>query len=326
MDNNNEMPDKDKENQLLSDAKIKNNIEEKENDNKLLIEHVYRKRDNTNDNKNNENDKNNNDIKNDNDNNKINNDKTSNDNNNVINNKENNKDKNEEIKPNKESDKDKINQALISQKSPNKIDENKIIPEKEKENNTLNNSPINKTDINDNKTEKEEPTSSLSKKVEKKVSFDDNVVYINYDEDEYVTDLQLTDINGKVLPYKVKDISKYLRLLTSISHTSKLKPAIIDLNKKKKNVKKTKIMQRNMDYIKEVEKSGNVYNIMSSRETQPKKKYVIENMKGCRKFLENPQQFFTEDLCDAVILSLNLVPKETSRSSSENRKKSKEKK
>jgi hypothetical protein len=309
------MPDNNKENHLLSNDKINNSIEEKEKDNKLLIDFLYRKKDNNNDNdiknKKNGDDKNNHDINND----------KNNENNE---NKDKNKDKNQKIKPNKEDDKDEVKKALISQISPYKIDDDKIIPEKE--NYILNNTPIREKDINNNKIENDEKTSSLSKKVEKKVSFDDNVVYINYDEDEYVTDLQLTDINGKVLPYKVKDISKYLRLLTSISHTSKLKPAIIDLNKKKKNVKKTKIMQRNMDYIKEVEKSGNVYNIMSSRETQPKKKYVIENMKGCRKFLENPQQFFTEDLCDAVILSLNLAPKETSRSSSENRKKSKEKK
>ena len=51
------------------------------------------------------------------------------------------------------------------------------------------------------------------------------------------------------------------------------------------------------------------------------KKVVIENMEGCPKFLENPQQFYTEDLCDAVLLSLNLPPKENSRSSSANRKK-----
>ena len=49
-------------------------------------------------------------------------------------------------------------------------------------------------------------------------------------------------------------------------------------------------------------------------------------MKGCKKFLENPQQFFTEELCDAVLLSYNLDPKEhRSRSSSSNRKKSKDK-
>ena len=50
-------------------------------------------------------------------------------------------------------------------------------------------------------------------------------------------------------------------------------------------------------------------------------------MKGCKKFLENPQQFFTEELCDAVLLSYNLEPKDDrSRSPSSNRKKSKDKK
>jgi hypothetical protein len=297
MDNNIEIPDNNKEKQLLSNDKINNSIEEKEKDNKLLIDFLYRKRDNDNDNSNNnkinEDDINKNGLNN-------------NENNeNKEKNKDKNKDKNQKIKPNKEDDKDEVKKALISQISPFKIDENKNIPEKE--NNILNNTPIIEKEINNNKIENNEPISSLSKKVGKKVSFDDNAVYIHYDEDEYITALKLTDKNGKVLPYKERDISKYLRLLTSITHTSKLKPIIIDLNKKKKNVKKTKIMQRNMDYIKEVEKTGSVYNILS-KETQSKKKYVSENVKERKKFSENPQHFFTEE------------------NSSENKKKFKEKK
>ncbi len=308
IDNDNEMSDEKEDQLLLYSDRINNDIKEKENENKLLIEQLYRKRDNNDNNKNknikeSEDVKNNNDIKDDHNNNKY---KES---------KEENKDKFNKINPKKEDDENAINNALISQISPYKKEENQIIPEKEKEKEkekeNLNNSPLNKNN--------DQPTSSLSKKADKKISFDDNVIYINYDEDEYVTIFQLTDKNGKVLPYKEKDFSKYLRLLTSVSHTNKIKPIIIDLNKKKKNTKKTKIMQRNMDYIKEVEKTGNVYKI--SKEKQPKKKVVIENMEGCPKFLENPQQFYTEDLCDAVLLSLNLPPKESSRSSSANRKK-----
>ena len=214
------MSDEKEDQLLLNSDRINNDIKEKENENKLLIEHLYRKRDN---NDNNKNIKENEDVKNNND----------------------------------------IKDAYNNNKYKDRKEENQIIPEKEKgkEKENLNNSPLNKNN--------DQPTSSLSIKADKKISFDDNVVYINYDEDEYVTNFQLTDKNGKVLPYKEKDFSKYLRLLTSVSHISKLKPVIIDLNKKKKNTKKTKIMQRNMDYIKEVEKTGNVYKI--SKEKQPKK-------------------------------------------------------
>ena len=170
------------------------------------------------------------------------------------------------------------------------------------------------------------PERDNNQKNNKKVTFDDHLVYINYDEDEYVTNLQLSDNNGKILPYKEKDFTKYLRLLTSVSNTSKLKPVITNINKKTKSKKKTKIMKRNIEFLKEVAKTGNVY---STAKDHPKKKieYNIENLNGCKKFLENPQQFFTEELCDAVLLSYNLVPKEQgSRSPSAGRKKSKDKK
>jgi hypothetical protein len=158
----------------------------------------------------------------------------------------------------------------------------------------------------------------------KKVTFDDNLTYINYDEDEYVTNLQLSDNNGKHLPYKEKDFAKYLRLLTSEAHTSKLKPIINDPNKRNKNKKKTNIMKRNIELIKEIEKSGVLYNNSGSK-GHTDKKYILDNSKGCRKFVENPQQFFTEELCDTVLLSYNLEPKNyKSRSSSANSK-SKEK-
>ena len=98
---------------------------------------------------------------------------------------------------------------------------------------------------------------------------------------------------------------------------------MIDLNKKNKNNKQTRIMKRNIDFIKEVAKTGSVF---STSKERTKKKYNIDNMKGCKKFLENPQQFFTEELCDAVLLSYNLDPKEhRSRSSSSNGKKIKDK-
>ena len=52
--------------------------------------------------------------------------------------------------------------------------------------------------------------------------------------------------------------------------------------------------------------------------------YNTENIKNCKRFLENPQHFFTEELCDTVLQSYNLAPKENnSRSSSANKNKSK---
>ena len=230
------------------------------------------------------------------------------------NNKDNNNGKNNKIGDDKNTFKnedEKMN-ILLSQISPYKeIESNlQLIPEKEDKipKKSINNIHLNNISLEkSNKNFKKNNNILNVNKKDKKVTFDENLIYINYDEDEYVTNLLLTDNNGRNIPFKEKDFSKYLRLLTSVSHTSKLKPAIIDLTGKNKKKKKTKIMKRNMEFIKEVEKTGNVF---STSKERSKKIYKLDNMIGCRKFLENPQQFFTEDLCDAVLLSYNLEPKE----------------
>ena len=159
-------------------------------------------------------------------------------------------------------------------------------------------------------------------KKEKKITFDENVVYINYDQDNYVTELELTDQNGKILPYKEKDITKYLRLLTSLSVNNKLKSNIAQSRKKRKKKKKTKIMERNMEYIKQIEKTGNIYGNMKDHEKKPPN----SESKNCRKFMENPQHFFTEDLCDVMLLQYDINPKDHLNPSMSFNKKYKEKK
>ena len=254
---------------------------------------------------------------------------------------------------------------IMSQISPFKEDEqaNHLIPEKESNyKKYLYHSPINKNQIKNvinnknnieynfeneievgkddensksNFTNKQIPEKDNKVKSNKKVSFDDRLIYINYDEDEYATNLFISDNNGKAIPYKEKDITKYLTLLTSISYASKIKPAMLNIEKKNKNKKQTKIMKRNIEYLKEVAKTGNVFSSAKDHHLHHKKNveksidknieyYNTENIKNCRKFLENPQHFFTEELCDIVLQSYNLAPKENnSRSSSQNKNKSK---
>ena len=153
---------------------------------------------------------------------------------------------------------------------------------------------------------------------EKKVHFDEKLVYINYDQDDYITELEITDQNGKILPYKAKDFTKYLRLLTSVSNNTK-PSSLAKQHKKRKKKKKTKIMERNMEFIKQVEKTGNIYGNKKEYEKKPPN----SESKNCRKFMENPQQFFTEDLCDVMLLQYDINPKDhinTSSNTSFNKK------
>ena len=160
-----------------------------------------------------------------------------------------------------------------------------------------------------------------SQKNVKKVHFDDNLIYINYNEDDYITELELSDKNGRSIPYKERDFTKYLRLLTAVN-PKKPQSNIAKPHKKKKKKKKTKFMERNLEFIKQIEKTGNLY--ISQKDYR--RKTPNSESKNCRKFMENPQHFFTEDLCDVMLLQYDIDPKEYLNISMGGNKKSKEKK
>ena len=62
------------------------------------------------------------------------------------------------------------------------------------------------------------------------------------------------------------------------------------------------IMQRNINYLQEVYKTGSVW-----RKSKSVQKVITKpHRTNCKKFVENPQKFFTEDLCDNVLQSYNL--------------------
>lgn len=156
--------------------------------------------------------------------------------------------------------------------------------------------------------------SSINKN--KKVTFDENLIYINYNQNHKVTKLNISDINDNPLSFKSKDLSKYLKILASNSNTSKIKPIIINSNKvdvdniikniKNKNRnkkinkdKKKEIIKRNIDFIKVVQERGYVYNI--SKEKNKKK---IEEKDS------NRNNVLNEDLYDNDFLSNNLKSKD----------------
>ena len=192
--------------------------------------------------------------------------------------------------------------------------------------NALKNHDINSPNNNDKKDEEDneqiipekdynidnENQNSIQHNKDKKVHFDEKIIYINYDQEDYITDLEITDQNGKILPYREKDFTKYLRLLTSVSNNTKLQSSLAKNQKKRKKKKKTKIMERNIEFIKQIEKTGNLYGNLKEHEKKPPN----SESKNCRKFMENPQQFFTEDLCDVMLLQYDINPKEHLNSSS----------
>lgn len=98
----------------------------------------------------------------------------------------------------------------------------------------------------------------------KKVTFDDKLIFINYNGKEKVPNLHISDDNNKKIEFKPRDISKYLYILSSKAITNNIKPIISNVNKidyqsiinKIKINKNNKIIQRNIDFIKLVKKKN----------------------------------------------------------------------
>jgi len=127
----------------------------------------------------------------------------------------------------------------------------------------------------------------LKKETQKNITFDDNLIYINYYQDFKVTNLHITDSDDKTINYKPKNISKYLKKLTNNAY--KIKPIIINSNKlnynniinkiqihntniKMNKIKAKKTIKKNIDFIKEVQKKN-----QSKDRTQSKDRYMKKN-------------------------------------------------
>ena len=96
----------------------------------------------------------------------------------------------------------------------------------------------------------------------KKVTFDNKLIFINYNRKEKVPNLQISDSDNKNIEFKQRDISKYLYILASKTITNNIKPIISNSNKidynsifnKVKINKSNNIIKRNIDFIKLVQK------------------------------------------------------------------------
>ena len=125
----------------------------------------------------------------------------------------------------------------------------------------------------------------------KHVTFDDNLIYVNYHQDYKATNLKITDNDDKCIQFKPKDISKIIKNLSK--EQSELKPVIIESNREnynniinkikimninnKINKNKTrKIIQKNKDLIKEIEKRGK---LKSHSKDKSKNKNKVEKKK-----------------------------------------------
>ena len=219
-----------------------------------------------------------------------------------------------------------INELMTSKNFKDIIIDKKIIEKYNKQ--KVNDNPKliidNKNDINTKR--------KIKKNKNKKVSFhtEDNII-INYDQKNEVTELYIYNVLGKKLKTIPKNINVYLNKLkkyqpksaflyanTDINNNTKLKK--IKKNKKEKinknkkedtnsnNIKKSNSTSALMLSMENINKLKNKYKIndnnLKIREKDVQRKTPKKEI--CEKFKKNPQNFFTENLCDLVIKSMDL--------------------
>lgn len=162
---------------------------------------------------------------------------------------------------------------------------------------------------------------SVQQPTKKGVSFsDESTVKIQYKDTDIITKLEIYDINENKLPFKPRNINRYLTLLMSEQEEDFPKPCILNSGDNsllysslkthvKSSAAKKKILQslnqknmirKNIEMIQEISKRKSIYNIKA-----PNKRKGIKKP-NCKKFRDNPQHFFTETLCERMIYAYDL--------------------
>lgn len=109
-----------------------------------------------------------------------------------------------------------------------------------------------------------------------------------------------------------KNDNRYMTLLLSKSHSTPHLQSIQPSNKKesikecsKRNSKSTghskNMIKKNIQMIKEITKRRSIWKLREA-----KKPHKVVKKDNCKKFINNPQQFFTEELCELVLKSYEL--------------------
>ena len=133
---------------------------------------------------------------------------------------------------------------------------------------------------------------NLKKEKKKNITFDDNLIYINYHQDFKVTNLHITDNEDKTINFKPKELSKIIKKLTN--NNNKLKPIIINSNRinynniinqiKIKNtnskinkIKTNQTIKKNIDFLKEIKQRNNSRERSHSKDKNKKKTNLTNN-------------------------------------------------
>ena len=150
----------------------------------------------------------------------------------------------------------------------------------------------------DNKKKESQLLQSInSKKAREEIPFIANISTIKPTREEQSTETK-------------KKENRYMTLLSSRSHsqpqsrtTSEKKEIIKEIPKKssKSTGHSRNMIKKNIQMIKEITKRRSIWKLRETR-----KPHKVVEKENCKKFVNNPQQFFTEELCELVLKSYHL--------------------
>ena len=188
-------------------------------------------------------------------------------------------------------------------------------------NNQIKTDLININEYNEENYNHPQNYQSAQQPTKKGVTFsDESTVKIQYKDTDIITKLEIYDINENKLPFKPRNINRYLTLLMSEQEEDFPKPCILNSGdnsllysslkmhvksssaKKKllKSLNQKNMIRKNIEMIQEISKRKSIYNIKA-----PNKRKGIKKP-NCKKFRDNPQHFFTETLCERMIYAYGL--------------------
>ena len=133
---------------------------------------------------------------------------------------------------------------------------------------------------------------NLKKEKKKNITFDDNLIYINYHQDFKVTNLHITDNEDKTINFRPKELSKIIKKLTN--NNNKLKPIITNSNRinynniinqikientnsKINKIKTNQAIKKNIDFLKEIKQRNNSRERSHSKDKNKKKTNLTNN-------------------------------------------------
>ena len=193
-----------------------------------------------------------------------------------------------------------------------------IISEKEIENNIKKEKKTKKSEKKVSNKKYDIQNNKKENKMKNITFHEEDNITIEYNKKDKITNISVFDFFGENKNFNPRNINVILEKLKR--NKSKNKSILLNNNSQKKLIADDKLNSLNKsNKFKKIKKSNSAKSVSSNNEKKILSKYKLRNKKSdfikknyiikkriCEKFKNNPQLFYSEELCDLVIKSLDL--------------------